>query len=69
MQYIQDITRLIYEYNLEIERFLTKNKLGSVGFTPPDYLCSFIRSSTCFAIQSMNLVKLKKKSIFHYEFV
>ena len=37
MQYIQDITRLIYEYNLEIERFLTKNKSGSVGFTPPHY--------------------------------
>ena len=37
MQYIQDITRLIYEYNLEIERFLTKNKSGSVGFTPPRY--------------------------------
>ena len=37
MQYIQDITRLIYEYNLEIERFLTKNKSGSFGFTPPHY--------------------------------
>ena len=37
MQYIQDITRLIYEYNLEIERFLTKNLSGRAGFTPPNY--------------------------------
>ena len=37
MQYIQDTTRLIYEYNLEIERFLTKNKSGGAGFTPPIY--------------------------------
>ena len=35
MQYKQDIIRLIYKYNLEIERFLTKNKSGGAGFTPP----------------------------------
>ena len=37
LQYIQDIISLIYKYNLEIERFLTKNLSGRAGFTPPNF--------------------------------
>ena len=35
MQYKQDKIRPIYKYNMEIKRFLTKNKSDGAGFTPP----------------------------------
>ena len=37
VQFRQVITGPIYEYNIEIKRFLTQIKSGSVSFTPPNY--------------------------------
>ena len=60
MQYKQDKICPIYKYNMEIKRFLTKNKSDGASFTPPHYQWTSVK---LFLATEFYVLQRKKNSL------